>query len=161
MSDEHLYKKVNDELNGKPRKFTDKALWTKAEVISKGDEKLTRYKYIELRVSKLAEQEKLKEEKNQKAEENQQLAKAKEEEKKQISEKKSYVLFLTFLAAFIFGRMFGLLGLVSVAIGYYCYNYLLNQSSRTFLESILGGLLAGAFVYLVSIYLISNQLLDL
>ena len=49
MGDEKIYQRVIDELDGKPRKYTDKALWTKAEVLSKGDDEKTRYKYIELR----------------------------------------------------------------------------------------------------------------
>ena len=46
MGDEKYYKQVQDELDGKPRKFTDRALMAKAEVISEGDTEKTRFKYI-------------------------------------------------------------------------------------------------------------------
>ena len=48
MSDEKNYQKVIDELNGKPRKYTDKAIWTKAEFLSKGDAEKTRYNTLSL-----------------------------------------------------------------------------------------------------------------
>ena len=57
MSDEKIYQRVQDELDGKPRKFTDKALMTKAEILSDGDEKKTKYSYIKLRVEKLKNEE--------------------------------------------------------------------------------------------------------
>ena len=37
MSDEK-YQRVQDELDGKPRKFADKALMTKAKILCEGDE---------------------------------------------------------------------------------------------------------------------------
>ena len=55
MSDEKLYLQVENELKGKPRKYTDKALMSKAMAVSGGDETKAKYKYIELRVKKLKE----------------------------------------------------------------------------------------------------------
>tara|TARA_B110000003_G_scaffold276180_1_gene321331 strand:- start:108 stop:698 length:591 start_codon:yes stop_codon:yes gene_type:complete len=63
MSDEKHYQRVIDELDGKPRKYTDQAIWTKAEFLSKGDPEKTRYKYIELRVEKLNKQDEIRAEK--------------------------------------------------------------------------------------------------
>tara|TARA_B100000963_G_scaffold272198_1_gene240381 strand:+ start:172 stop:540 length:369 start_codon:yes stop_codon:yes gene_type:complete len=57
MSDEKIYQRVQDELDGKPRKFTDKALMTKAEILSEGDEKKIKYTYMKLRVEKLKNEE--------------------------------------------------------------------------------------------------------
>ncbi len=57
MSDEKIYQRVQDELDGKPRKFTDKALMTKAEILCEGDEKKIKYTYMKLRVEKLKKEE--------------------------------------------------------------------------------------------------------
>ena len=57
MSDEKIYQRVQDELDGKPRKFTDKALMTKAKILSEGDEKKIKYTYMKLRVEKLKNEE--------------------------------------------------------------------------------------------------------
>ena len=57
MSDEKIFQRVQDELNGKPRKYTDKALMTKAEVLCEGDENKIMYTYIKLRVEKLKKEE--------------------------------------------------------------------------------------------------------
>ena len=59
MSDEKLYLQVENELKGKPRKYTDRALMSKAVAVSGGDETKAKYKYIELRVQKLKEAEEL------------------------------------------------------------------------------------------------------
>ena len=68
MSDEKIYQRVQDELDGKPRKFTDKALMTKAEILCEGDQTKIKYTYIKLRVEKLKKEE---EEKKQKEKEEQ------------------------------------------------------------------------------------------
>ena len=57
MSDEKLYLQVENELKGKPRKYTDRALMSKAMAVSGGDEDKAKYKYIELRVKKLKAEE--------------------------------------------------------------------------------------------------------
>ena len=57
MNDEKIYQRDQDELDGKPRKFTDKALMTKAEILSEGDEKKIKYTYMKLRVEKLKNEE--------------------------------------------------------------------------------------------------------
>ena len=57
MSDEKIYQRVQDELDGKPRKFTDKALMTKAEILCEGDQTKIKYAYIKLRVEKLKKEE--------------------------------------------------------------------------------------------------------
>ena len=70
MSDEKLYLQVENELKGKPRKYTDKALMSKAMAVSGGDETKAKYKYIELRVQKLKEIKEAKELNKQKQFEN-------------------------------------------------------------------------------------------
>ena len=57
MSDEKIYQRVQDELDGKPRKFTDKALMTKAKILCEGDEEKIKYTYMKLRVEKLKNEE--------------------------------------------------------------------------------------------------------
>ena len=57
MGDEKIYQRVQDELDGKPRKFTDKALMTKAEILCEGDQTKIKYMYIKLRVEKLKKEE--------------------------------------------------------------------------------------------------------
>ena len=79
MGDEKFYKQVEDELNGKPRKFTDRALMTKAEVLAEGDKEKARYRYIQLRVEFL---------KNKEEEENKILALKEEQENKALALKK-------------------------------------------------------------------------
>ena len=59
MNDKKLYVQVENELAGEPRKYTDRALWTKAKTLAKGDEEKTKYTYIELRVKELKEKEEL------------------------------------------------------------------------------------------------------
>ena len=163
MGDEKFYKKVEDELNRKP-KYTDRALWSKAEVLCKGDEKLTRYKYIELRVEKLVEKEKTRKEMQEQLE----LEKlydlkdkaAIEEEKKEEEKKenhKTWVIWLTFALAFIVGRVFGLLGIGAVVAGYYAYDYFYKKDNSMPVSIILG-CCAGLIAYGLGLYILLPML---
>ena len=156
MGDEKFYKQVEDELNGKPRKFTDRALMTKAEVLAEGDKEKARYRYIQLRVEFLKNKEEeenkilaLKEEQENKA-----LALKKEEErnikitkeKKQLS---NLVLGLGFVAAFLFGRFFGLLGAAAIIIGIFAFNISYKNNTKNF--SIFISLASGLVSYFLGL----------
>ena len=153
MGDEKIYQRVIDELDGKPRKYTDKALWTKAEVLSKGDDEKTRYKYIELRVAKLKEQEEIKAEKaiqkereKKEKEENHLKEIQLKDEQKKLEKTDSTIFWVIFFIAFIAGRLFGLIGLASVFLGYFSYKY----ASKEY--SLLISILSGVAVTVISYY---------
>ena len=181
MSDEKNYQKVIDELNGKPRKYTDKAIWTKAEFLSQGDAEKTRYKYIELRVKKLNEQEEMRAEKvlqkemekKERERERKELFQAnlitkerekkdKEEERainhlkqmqlqdqKELEESNSIVFWVTIFAAFIGGRLFGVIGVGSVILGYLAYKFAAQE--YPLLVSILIGFAVTIFSYFIGV----------
>ena len=181
MSDEKNYQRVIDELNGKPRKYTDKAIWTKAEFLSKGDAQKTRYKYIELRVKKLNEQEEMRAEKvlqkemekKEREREKKELFQAnlirkereqkeKEEEiainnlkqmqlqdQKELEESNSIVFWVTIFAAFIGGRLFGVIGVGSVILGYLAYKFAAQE--YPLLVSILSGLVVTIVSYFIGV----------
>ena len=149
MGDEKFYKRVEDELNGKPRKFTDKALWTKAEVLSKGDEEKTRYKYIELRVEKLVEEDRKRQEKREREEQEklarqeiQKLKQEREEEEKAKEKKSFWTGWAFFLVAFIFGRYVGIVGFVAVFFGYLAYDHFAKKGMSTFNSLIISAAVA-------------------
>ena len=135
MGDEKYYKQVQDELDGKPRKFTDRALMAKAEVISEGDTEKTRFKYIELRVEQLKEKE---DEKLRKAEEKarQEEEKKEQEKLKEIENKKdstrSWVLWGGLFVGILIGRVFGLLGFMAIVIGGLVFDELYKTKSISF-----------------------------
>ena len=135
MGDEKYYKQVQDELDGKPRKFTDRALMAKAKVISEGDTEKTRFKYIELRVEQLKEKE---DEKLRKAEEKarQEEEKKEQEKLKEIENKKdstrSWILWGGLFVGILIGRVFGLLGFMAIVIGGLVFDELYKTKSITF-----------------------------
>ena len=166
MGDERLYQQVKNELEGKPRKYTHRALMTKAEVLSEGDETKKIFKYIQLRVEHLKEKEREKEEKEREKAEKIRInerEKANEKEDSKIANDNYWifwiVLFLAFLAA---RRLGGLLGFVSVMAGYYVF-FIQRKERKSFLFSMLSGIgvslicyFLGAFIFLSSIPFINS-----
>jgi hypothetical protein len=169
MSDEKIYQRVQDELDGKPRKFTDKALMTKAKILCEGDEEKIKYTYMKLRVEKLKneEAERLKRE-NQKQEliEARRLERELQQAEEEIKHKKNkseLVLWVQLIAVIILIRIlsryvvigFGAMAFISILIGYITYNYSsgIGKSSST---SIAGAILVGVISYVVGALLISG-----
>ena len=169
MSDEKIYQRVQDELDGKPRKFTDKALMTKAEILCEGDEKKIKYTYMKLRVEKLKNEEA---ERLKRENEKQELIEARrlerelqqaEEEIKHKKNKSELVLWVQLIAVIILIRIlsryvvigFGAMAFISILIGYITYNYSsgIGKSSST---SIAGAILVGVISYVVGALLISG-----
>ena len=176
MSDEKIYQRVQDELDGKPRKFTDKALMTKAKILCEGDEEKIKYTYMKLRVEKLKneEAERLKRE-NEKQEiiearrlesEARRLERELQQAEEEIKHKKNkseLVLWVQLIAVIILIRIlsryvvigFGAMAFISILIGYVTYNYSsgIGKSSST---SIAGAILVGVISYVVGALLISG-----
>ena len=169
MSDEKIYQRVQDELDGKPRKFTDKALMTKAKILCEGDEEKIKYTYMKLRVEKLKneEAERLKRE-NEKQEiiEARRLERELQQAEEEIKHKKNkseLVLWVQLIAVIILIRIlsryvvigFGAMVFISILIGYVTYNYSsgIGKSSST---SIAGAILVGVISYVVGALLISG-----
>lgn len=164
MGDERFYKRVEDELNGKPRKFTDKALWTKAEVLSKGDEEETRYKYIELRVEKLVEEDRRRQEKKE-LEEREKLAeqeiqklKQEIETEEEAREKKRFWIGWIFLAVMIiFGRYIGLVGFAGIFFGLLAFDQFIKKGMSTF-KALSFSTAVGLVVYFIG-YILFTELI--
>lgn len=169
MSDEKIYQRVQDELDGKPRKFTDKALMTKAKILCEGDEEKIKYTYMKLRVEKLKNEEA---ERLKRENEKQELIEARrlerelqqaEEEIKHKKNKSELVLWVQLIAVIILIRIlsryvvigFGAMAFISILIGYITYNYSsgIGKSSST---SIAGAILVGVISYVVGALLISG-----
>ena len=169
MSDEKIYQRVQDELDGKPRKFTDKALMTKAKILCEGDEEKIKYAYMKLRVEKLKNEEA---ERLKRENEKQELIEARrlerelqqaEEEIKHKKNKSELVLWVQLIAVIILIRIlsryvvigFGAMAFISILIGYVTYNYSsgIGKSSST---SIAGAILVGVISYVVGALLISG-----
>lgn len=169
MSDEKIYQRVQDELDGKPRKFTDKALMTKAKILCEGDEEKIKYTYMKLRVEKLKNEEA---ERLKRENEKQELIEARrlerelqqaEEEIKHKKNKSELVLWVQLIAVIILIRIlsryvvigFGAMAFISILIGYVTYNYSsgIGKSSST---SIAGAILVGVISYVVGALLISG-----
>ena len=145
MGDEKFYKQVEDELNGKPRKFTDRALMTKAEVLAEGDKEKARYRYIQLRVEFL---------KNKEKEENKILALKKEEERNiKITKEKEQLSYLVsgwgLIAVFLIAYFFGLLGAAAVIIGIFAFNISYKNNTKNF--SIFISLASGLVSYFLGL----------
>lgn len=156
MSDEKLFQRVENELNGKPRKYTDKALWTKAEVLSEGDEKKTRYKYIELRVEKLKEQDAERLRKAEKTAEQQREISRLEEEQRKKESTDSALFWPIIILAFIVGRFFGFLGVGSFFLGYLAYEHV--AKNHPMLVSIFAGVAAAVISYFIALVVFVNGL---
>ena len=154
MGEEKFYKKVEDELNGKPRKYTDRALMTKAEVLSEGDSEKARYKYIQLRVEQLKEKEHRKIEKEKELIE-QEKANQKEQEKIIIDSKKAttrnWILFGAFIIAFATGKIIGLLGAISLGVGVFVFLEL--NKTKSMLLSISVSIFSILAIYFLGILL--------
>ncbi len=164
MGDEKLYQQVENELKGNPKKYTDRALMTKAEVLAEGDEKKTRYKYIELRVEKLKAQELEKEEKKQQKiqqkldqEEQEKFYKEAEKVTKQKREISNWMFWATFVVALILGRLLGLLGFAAALVGYFAYDELLKKDYSQII-AILGGMAAALITYVLGAAFITSIL---
>ena len=164
MSDEKYYQRVADELDGNPRKYTDKALWTKAEVLSQGDSEKTRYKYIELRVKKLNAQDIERATKeNEKANLKNNLQEKRKEALK-LEEKimnreltEEWVLWSLLIGSFFIARLFGLLGVASIWLGYAAYLKLNKEKNLTM--SLLIAITVACISYVCGLILISFGLL--
>ena len=169
MSDEKIYQRVQDELDGKPRKFTDKALMTKAKILCEGDEEKIKYTYMKLRVEKLKneEAERLKRE-NEKQEiiEARRLERELQQAEEEIKHKKNkseLVLWVQLIAVIILIRIlsryvvigFGAMVFISILIGYVTYNYS-SGIGKSLSTSIAGAILVGVISYVVGALLISG-----
>tara|TARA_B100000902_G_scaffold343781_1_gene348682 strand:- start:185 stop:688 length:504 start_codon:yes stop_codon:yes gene_type:complete len=165
MGDERLYQQVKNELEGKPRKYTDRALMTKAEVLSEGDETKKIFKYIQLRVEQLKEKEREKARKitikeKEKAEKIRIKEReiSNEEEDLKIANSNYWIFWIALLLAFLAAsRLGGLLGFVSVMAGYYAF-FIQRKERKSFLFSMLSGFGVSLICYFLGVAALSLYL---